>query len=232
LSSYFSQYEPNNLNHAIGRSSLFVYDFNLSSMNRKGRMTKAQVENRLALEKEHGKFDPKAIEKDSKKVFSRLLGKCQFLTLYTDEHHAYQRAAEGLSFFHVMTSSKLARNFYNPLFAVNHMDLLCRHHLAAFKRETIAFAKNTVAMAESYILRAVEKNYMLSQFTKKQKRNLVANTHSPAMILKIRDKIQTFGEFFRFRYSVHQVKLSGDWLRLFRSSDPSSRRPIRGYVGI
>ncbi|RZA09923.1 MAG: hypothetical protein EOP11_00180, partial [Proteobacteria bacterium] len=32
-----SQYDPNNLNHAVGRESFFVYDFNLSPLNRKGR---------------------------------------------------------------------------------------------------------------------------------------------------------------------------------------------------
>ncbi|RZA07871.1 MAG: IS1 family transposase, partial [Proteobacteria bacterium] len=38
----FSQFDQNNLNHAVGRESYYVYDFNLSIMNRKGRMSPRQ----------------------------------------------------------------------------------------------------------------------------------------------------------------------------------------------
>jgi DNA-binding transcriptional MocR family regulator len=38
----FSQYDPNNINHAFGKESLFLYDFNYCPINRKGRMTDTQ----------------------------------------------------------------------------------------------------------------------------------------------------------------------------------------------
>ena len=47
-----SQYDPNNINQVVGRDSLFVYDFNFASLNRKGYMSPWQ-KNRLGeIEKE------------------------------------------------------------------------------------------------------------------------------------------------------------------------------------
>jgi len=51
----YSQYDPNNLNHAVGRETYFIYDFNLSPMNRKGKMSPRQQAINKALVEEHGK---------------------------------------------------------------------------------------------------------------------------------------------------------------------------------
>src|SRR6478672_9333696 len=45
-----SQYEPNNINQAIGFDSQFIYDFNFASMNRKGRMSERQKRKKILLE--------------------------------------------------------------------------------------------------------------------------------------------------------------------------------------
>jgi IS1 family transposase len=231
----FSQYEPNYVNHALGRDSLYIYDLNFSPLNRKGRMTAAQADRLQQLDADYGRFNPRAIQESSLRIFKRLLSKTGFLILHTDNHHAYKRALRACSlknFEHLITPSKLARNYRNRLFVINHADSLSRHHLSAFKRETIAFAKNAVSMMETYVLFSVFKNYMRPQFTKKQKRNPLANTQSPAMALGLRDRIQSFRQFFRGRLTVHQVKLNEDWLNLFDAWESSSRHCIVAYAGI
>jgi hypothetical protein len=52
----FSQFDPNNLNHAVGRESYYIYDFNLAPMNRKGRMSPRQKAKKKALEEKHGPY--------------------------------------------------------------------------------------------------------------------------------------------------------------------------------
>jgi transposase-like protein len=57
----YSQYDPNNLNHAVGKRSLFTYDFNLCPLNRKGRMSPAQVRRKKKIEETHGAYPRDAI---------------------------------------------------------------------------------------------------------------------------------------------------------------------------
>ena len=233
----FSQYDINNLNHAVGRESYYVYDFNLSPMNRKGKMNPWQKERKKQLEKAFGKYDTRSIEKSSRRLFERLLAKTPSATLnlHTDNHLAYRRAIAKMrcgKVLHSRISSKVARNFHNRLFAINHTDMLSRHHLGNYKRETIAFAKNTVAMLESFVLLAVHKNYLRPRFWKPHVRDPLAHKESPAMKLNLRDKIQTFREFYCVRPCIDHVALSGDWTNLFGSFDPTSRRYIRTYAGI
>lgn len=233
----YSQYDPNNLNHAVGRESYYVYDFNLSIMNRKGSVSPRQERIKRQLEEEFGKYDTRAIQKDSKRVFERLLAKSEGeLQLHSDNHYAYRRAIKSMSdknrINHLITPAKLTRNFCNRLFAINHTDMLTRHLLGTFKRETIAFAKHAVGMMESFVLFATQKNYMKPRFTKKHKRDPMAHIESPAMKLGLRSKIQSFREFYKMRISVHHVKLNADWQDLFDSTYLASRRTIRAYAGI
>jgi hypothetical protein len=233
----FSQFDPNNLNHAVGKKSFFIYDFNLSSMNRKGRMSPRQKKKKILLEEIYGKYPGNAIEKDSLKVFTRLLEKSDSnLTLHTDDHHAYRRALTSMPgrnrIFHMVTPSKVGRNFRNRLFPINHTDMLTRHQLCDFKRETIAFAKTTVGMLGSFVLFATYKNYMRTRFKKPHVRDPRAHLESPAMHLGLRKRVLGFKELFHRRISVHHVKLSEDWLNLFDSTDDYSRRTIRPYAGI
>jgi hypothetical protein len=58
----YSQYDPNNINHAVGRESYFAYDFNFVPFNRKGRMSAGQVCKKKTLENKHGKYPSRSLE--------------------------------------------------------------------------------------------------------------------------------------------------------------------------
>lgn len=233
----FSQYDPNNVNHVAGRDSLFVYDFNFSPLNRKGRMSPRQVRKKAYLESIHQKYPTHHVRGASKRIFERAqalaVGR---LELHTDNHFLYRQALtqmkNGDQIAHLITPAKVARNYKNRLFAINHCDLLTRHRLADFKRETIAFAKTSLAMIESFLFMVVDKNYMRPKFSKRQKENPRANLDSPAMHLGLTASLPTFKDFFHQRITKRQVELHEDWLRLFERVDPFSRRPIRPYEGI
>jgi hypothetical protein len=232
-----SQFDPNNLNHAVGRESYFIYDFNLSAMNRKGRMSARQERKARSLEEKYGKYPSQSIGKDSQSIFERLLKKSSGdLLLHTDKHLAYQRAIKRLKdrnrIVHFLTPGKATRNFKNRLFAINHTDMLTRHKLGNYRRETISFAKNPVAMLESFVLFAVHKNYQRPRFYKKQKRDPLAHKESPAMKLGLRQKIESFREFYGSRISFHHVKMPEEWVNLFDSYDDTGRHTIRPYAGI
>jgi len=232
----YSQFDPNNVNHAVGRETYFLYDFNLSPMNRKGRMSNYQVKKKEDLEKKHGRYDGRSIEKASKVLFERLVERSEGeLELHTDNHYAYRRALKLIGqdrVTHLITPAKVCRNFRNRLFAINHVDNLTRQKCAPFKRETISFAKHTISMLETFTLFMVNKNFMRPIFKKKQKRDPAANRDSPAMRAGFTAKKLKFHEFFSVRVTKAQVKLNEDWLRIFERLDESSRRPIRGYAGI
>jgi hypothetical protein len=55
----YSQYQPLYLNLVVGARSHFTYGFTQSTLRRKGRMTAPQRRRRAALEREHGRPDPK-----------------------------------------------------------------------------------------------------------------------------------------------------------------------------
>ena len=226
----FSQYDPNNLNHAVGKGSLFTYDFNFCPINRKGRMSPPQVLRKREIEKKHGKYPGNTIRTSTKRVFERLFEKAPKLVLYSDRHFQYRRVLElDLSdkpIEHVQVCSKVVRNYKNPLFAINNVDLQARHNLAAFKRETIAFSKHSVAMMESFVLYLTYRNYMRPKFWGTHRSDPLSSKKSPAMELKITDKILKFDEFFRLRTPLTHVTLNEDWENLYFHRDPLSRRKI------
>ncbi len=232
-----SQYEPNNLNHAVGRETLFIYDFNLAPMNRKGRMSPRQARRKKKLNEDHGPFPRHAIREQSKKIFERLLARAEGkLELHTDNHYAYRDAIKQIKntthLTHLITPAKVARNFRNRLFAINHTDILSRQELGAFRRETIAFSKNSVAMLDSFILFAAFKNYMRTCFLEPHKRHPSYHVNSPAVELGVRKRVLSFHEMFGTKRTVHQVELCEEWKNQFHRIDPDARRPIRSYSGI
>ena len=202
-----SQYEPNNINQAVGVDSLFCYTFNFAPMNRKGRMSSRQKNHLKKIEKTEGRFNPKAIRLSTHKLIEDLLKRkspcTEKLILHSDEHFQYKRVFNrDLStdkkscIEHKTVSSKDCRNYKNILFAVNHMDLLIRRYVAAFSRETICFAKKPAKMLEQFVLFLCFKNYMRPCFVKKQKTDSKAHTHSPAMKLGLTENIMEFYDFF------------------------------------
>jgi transposase-like protein len=233
----FSQYDPNNINHVVGSQTYFLYDFNFSPMNRKGRMSPRQKLKKKQLENKHGRYPKASIHAATKRIFQRLQRKSMTeLVLHTDNHYAYRDVLKKLPkkppITHLITPAKNTRNYKNALFAINHMDMLTRHHSSAFKRETIAFRKHTIAMQEDFALQMIGKNFLRSIFVKKHKRDPSTNVESPAMRVGIATKIQTFTEFYKTRVTTAQVKLNQDWKAIVERVDVTSRQPILRYSGI
>lgn len=229
----FSQYDPNNINHVVGRKSYFLYDFNFSPLNRKGRMSPRQKLREKQLQNLHGRYPTDAIRTATRRILGRLLTAAEGeLVFHSDNHYAYREAIRSLphgsSIEHLITPAKLTRNFRNRLFAINHTDLLTRQQLTTFKRETIAFAKHSIAMIESFSLLMVWKNFMRTTFKKKHSRDPGTNTDSPAMRVGIESKVLEFSEFYRVRLFPSQVILNEDWAQFVARQDLTSRRPIAG----
>lgn len=224
-----SQYEPNNINHAIGRNSLFIYDFNLVPMNRKGRMSDRQKIFDDKFQKINGTIPDDAIQKSVTRVFRRLVQRKpkhqKKITLYSDRHFAYRQAISENPILknaidHVTVSSKDPRTYKNILFPVNHTDSLSRHQIKAFTRETISFSKTHVAMAYKYSLLMIWKNYMRPQFTKPHKRDPDTNKLSPAQRLGLTKKVLSFGDIFRKRLFIRHSRLNKDWLSFAKKQCP------------
>lgn len=226
----YSQYDPNNINHAVGKRSLFIYDFNLAPLNRKGRMSPWQIRKKRILENRHGEYPKDAIRTTTRRLFERLLKRTNALTLYSDRHFQYAKVVgEDLrneSIRHLKVSSKIFRNFRNPLFAVNNVDLQARHCLAAFKRETIAFSKHEVAMQDSFLLYAIGRNYLRPKFYGTHRSDPESSKKSPAMELRVTSKILSFDEFFRDRALPSQVTLNEHALARYERRMSFSRRVI------
>src|SRR6188474_889591 len=159
----YSQYQPLHLNLAVGAHSHFVYAFTAATLRRKGRMTEGQKRRRWALEREHGRPDPKALEHAVVDLI-RIAAPApqEDLVIRSDEHPAYPRALRrlaGYSLRHECTPSVAARTTGNPLFPVNLLDLLLRHNSANHKRETIAFSKRHQGVIERAALLILWRNF-------------------------------------------------------------------------
>jgi hypothetical protein len=232
-----SQYEPNNIQQAIGRDSLFIYDFNFASLNRKGRMSIWQKKRLEEIVKKEGRYNPKNIRIATGDILRRLEARrkidSQKLVLLSDEHFQYKRALErdlkSSCIEHVTISSKVPRNFQNILFAINHADLLIRQNTAAFARETISFAKTAGRMCQRYALFMVYKNYMAPMFTKKHVRRPEAHEKTPAQELGITQRPLDFADIFTRRSLVKRIgKLNEDWQHFWNAEVPAKyQRSLR-----
>lgn len=230
-----TQYDPNNINHIIGKESLFSYDFNFAPMNRKGRMSDRQKEIKRRLELKHGIYPRNAIRTKTTELLKEIFPKVgwDYMILYSDRHYQYRRSLEfdlgDLPILHHTICSKIARNYKNKLFAVNNFDMQIRQFIAAFKRETISFSKNLIGMVDKFNLFMAHKNYMRPKFLKPHKDDPECNEKSPAMYLGIVDKILSFEKFFKTRITTHQVNLGKEWESYYRRVTPFTRVPIRQY---
>ncbi len=168
-----SQYFPNQINLLIGQDSQFLYGITHTTIRRKGRMTKHQKQVREQLEQRFH-APKKAIEKS----FARLLGnipsmwnpsKRPLLKLWTDEHYAYPRSiqrvpalAKGLvekRFHHETWPSTAPRTIHNPLFPVNYYDRELRKDIAALRRESTCYTRNTANGLSRFMTHLAYHNY-------------------------------------------------------------------------
>jgi hypothetical protein len=230
-----SQYEPNNINHLIGRDSLFVYDFSFSVMNRKGHMSERQKNKKLALESELGRFDVQSIRWATTRLILRNIHRIAghaALNIVSDNHYLYRQSLErdlkcySGKITHTIVPASEPRTFKNLLFPINHMDNLLRHYVKAFTRETIAFSKRHWAMLDKYILFSMIKNYCKPVFSKKHKNNPTCNVQTPAQIAGVATKAIQRGDLFRFRPFKLGVTLVDDWICYYHGVDADQRLPI------
>jgi hypothetical protein len=159
----FSQYWPFDFNIAVGKDSDFIYGFTDSELRRSGRMTPRQKQRRDALEKLHGKPDPKATEEGVESLLRSIAPEPTSLVMLSDEHQAYPRALkklEGYEVEHRTVSSRRVRNAQNPLRPVNLADSLIRHCGSNHKRETIAFSKRRQSALERAAVMQVWRNHV------------------------------------------------------------------------
>jgi hypothetical protein len=213
----FSQYHPLHLHLAIGAESHFAYAFTHSRLRRKGRMTARQQRVRRELEARHGRPDPRAVELDMAAALRIAAPLAQRLTVRSDEHPAYPRALARLAGYvirHERTPSIAARTPGNPLFPVNLMDLLLRHHSANHKREGIAFSKRHQAVIERAALLMLWRN-----FSKPFSENHGGGT--PAMRLGLCRRALSPRRILRDRLFAWRVKLPPAWRAYYRREVPT-----------
>ncbi|MEZ5063215.1 MAG: hypothetical protein R3B81_00685 [bacterium] len=206
-----SQFYPCHLNLAVGAESHFTYAFAEAELRRKGTMTVWQKHRRAELERQHGRPDPKAIEKSVAELVAMLPSSTGVLSVRTDEHPAYPRAfrRSGRRIQHMKTSSAEARVPSNPLFPVNLADLLIRHSGANHKRETIAFSKTLQSAVERLAIFVVWRNFAKSFSEKVQ-------DATPAMRLGVARAKRSVEEILGSRLFVSKTVLPGRWGGYYR----------------
>ena len=134
-------------------------------------MTAFQKRRRRDLERQLGRADPKAVEKEIAELINLVPTRTRRIELLSDEHPAYRRALRripGLEFEHQVTPSTARRTTDNPLFPVNLLDLLLRHSSSNHKRETIAFSKRRQNIAEKAAILQVWRNFVKSWSEKRR----------------------------------------------------------------
>jgi hypothetical protein len=208
----YSQYFPFQNHLLVEAHTSFFLHFTDSPLRRKGRMTAPQKRRREALERELGRPDPKAVEKDVRHLLQAIREGLPCLTLRSDDHPAYPRALAGLGArpVHEVTSSRERRDAHNPLFEINLLDVLIRHSQANHRRETIAWSKRRQAAAHRLAVFLVWRNYIKWRWEKRSRK-------TPAMLKGL----------LKRRLSVRDVV--GD--RLFRTRIALPERWAEYYAG-
>jgi transposase-like protein len=227
-----SQYYPFHANLAVGTESHFLYAFTDAELRRKGRMTLRQKRRRAALERLHGRPDPKAIEHEVAALLRLVCGPGTSVEIRSDEHRAYPRAfrrVEGVAVRHLVTPSVRARTTGNPLFPVNRMDLLLRHGGANHKRETIAFSKRRQSAMERLAVFAVWVNFQKSRSEKRR-------DETPAQVLGLAARKLTTAEVLSRRRFATRVALPPRWRLYYERRIPTRARrcaapPRRHFAG-
>jgi len=196
-----SQYYPCHFHFAVAAKSHFVLGFTDSELRRKGRMTHAQKKRRAELEAQHGRPDPRSIEKEIAALIGLLPKARGGLTILSDDHPAYPRglARSGVDLRQEVTSSTARRTAQNPLFPVNLVESLVRHFGGNHKRETIAASKTRQNAVERLLIFQVYRNYAKS-FSERRR------DATPAMRIGVTDHKWTVEEVLSKRLFHWQIK--------------------------
>jgi transposase-like protein len=208
----YSQYHPLHLHLVLGSVSHFTYAFTLSRLRRKGRMSAAQRRRRAAIEQRFGRPRPDAVITDMAAALRIAAPQAQELTVRSDEHPLYPPALcrlSGYRIHHHRTPAVAARTPGNPLFPVNLMDLLLRHHSANHKREGIAFSKRHQAVILRAALLVAWRNYV-----KPFSENHGGGT--PAMRAGVCDRPWSLARILSRRLFATRVRLPEPWATYYR----------------
>ena len=203
----YSQYFPIHHHIAVEKGTDFIIYFTDSELRRKGRMTVVQKKRRAILEKELGRPDPKAIEKDMRELLDVTLTDGLISTIFSDDHPAYKGALRGLGFQvdHRITPGSAHRDKNNPMWEINLLDLLIRHCSANHKRETIAWSKRRQASAERLAILLVWRNYI------KGRREKVRGSPTPAMERGMVNRPLEIEELLQLRIFRTRIDLPPAW---------------------
>lgn len=207
-----SQFFPLHLNLVVGAQSHYVYGLTHSPLRRKGRMSEGQKRRREALEAEHGRPDPRAIEHGMAEALRLAAPLPQGLVVRSDEHGDYPRALKrlaGYAVLHERTNSREARTASNPLFPVNRLDLQLRHNSANHKRETIAFSKRHQSVIERAAWLILWQN-VTKPFSERH------GGGTPAMRAGILERPLSIPELLSRRLFPDRVGLPPVWQRYYR----------------
>ncbi len=206
-----SQYFPVHHNIAVEKDTDFILFFNDSELRRKGRMTAAQKKRRTELELQHGRPDPRAIEKATAEVLSVVIKDQDQVTIYTDDHPQYRNPIRsyGDQIRHEMTPGKAYRDRNNKLWESNLADLFIRHSGRNHARETIAWSKRRQSSAEHLAIFAVWRNYILGR-RQKQRRS-----PTPAMERGMLERRLSIEEVLQCRLFPGHVEMPESWVRYY-----------------
>lgn len=164
-----SQYFPSDIGLSITADSRFILAASHATTRRSGSMSQSQKEKRDELYADCV-FERKAIERSFRQHLDmltdeRTITKEAPLIIRTDlkkeygralrTHRLYRNQSEERRVGRIMVSSKLARNFQNPLFASNYLDREIRKDQANHRRESTCHSRsaaNTMSRLYSYLV--------------------------------------------------------------------------------
>lgn len=209
-----SQYYPIHHHVAVEKGTDFFFYFTDSELRRKGRMTEVQKRRRQHLERELGRPDPKAIEKDMRELLEVVLGPRNPAVVFSDDHPAYKRSMRRVAgrIDHRITPGRDHRDKNNSLWEVNLLDLLIRHSNANHRRETIAWSKRRQASAERLAILLVWRNYM------KGRREKERGSPTPAMEKGLMKKPVGIKELLGYRIFRDHQPLPPRWEKYYERS--------------
>jgi hypothetical protein len=218
-----SQYYPDDIGISITKDSRFVLGLSYATLRRSGVLRPEQKKRRDQLY-EGNLFERKAVERSFNEHLDmlqaeRLITRTRPLIIISDEKKEYRRALVKHSLYRkqdedhrvaqIQVWSKLARTYYNPLFASNYIDREIRKDQANHRRETTCFARNAAnGMCRLYsylVLQNYQKKYLIKWPEDRKE------THAEIAGLDVREISRMRAEMFSRRaFLSHLTLLSMD----------------------
>lgn len=168
LNFVHSKTKATSMQISVLKWSQLVTDYDQTFVKRQGKMSKSA----LKRAKKHYALHPipkKGLQESCERVFGAIDKRNQgnLVCLYSDMHLSYPKALVNLGlthWFHYRISSKMKRNLYNPLFAVNYMEREIRKDNADFERKTEKYSKRLEYQSERIM------NYVVWHNLRKRRR--------------------------------------------------------------